>query len=113
MDELKKGLSYTFAQSGKTMIASFDDYSIASLMFESNALISVETAIQLCSLSLEDMNYRIRNGRFPCPLNLSLNDTTQVLAFRIREIAKWLEEPHEYYVPASNTASDMLKPGLE
>lgn len=112
MDEFKKGLSYTFAHCGQSKTASFTDYSLASLMFEANAFVTVETAIQLCSLSLEDMNYRIRNDRFPVPLDLSLDDAP-VFAFRIREVAKWLDAPHEYYVPSSSTDRDMLKPGLE
>lgn len=74
---------------------------MASLMLQSNALVSLETAVQLCSLSIQDINFRIREGRFPPPQNLSLDSRETKLAFRVRDIQKWLNSPSEFYASQS------------
>jgi predicted DNA-binding transcriptional regulator AlpA len=75
--------------------------SIASLMLQTNALISIEVTVNLCSLSISEINYRIQNGRFPEPLNLSMEPSNPIYAFHIQDIQKWLNSPSEYYASQS------------
>lgn len=101
MNDISKSLSKAFATSGDSQISHCEANVLASLMLQSNALVSLETAVQLCSLSIQDINFRIREGRFPPPQNLSLDSRETKLAFRVRDIQKWLNSPSEYYTSQS------------
>ena len=96
MDELKKGLSHTFAQSGNEIDLDFDAQVLASLMLQTNALISIKTAVQLCSISRQEIDRRVNNGTFPPPMKLSSDEKSIRKAFRICDIAQWLKSPKEY-----------------
>ena len=113
MDEIKKALSYTFAHSGEDKSLNMSAKSLASLMVQTNALVSIEVAVNLCSLSISEINYRIRNGRFPAPLNLSLDNSDPIYAFRIRDIQRWLNSPSEYYRTSKDGSTRAPKPGKE
>lgn len=102
MNDISKSLSKAFATSGDSQISHCDANVLASLMLQSNALVSLETSVQLCSLSIQDINFRIREGRFPPPQNLSLDSRETKLAFRVRDIQKWLNSPSEYYASQSS-----------
>ena len=101
MNDISKSLSKAFASSGDNQVGHCEANVLASLMLQSNALVSLETAVQLCSLSIQDINFRIREGRFPPPHNLSLDSRETKLAFRVRDIQRWLDSPSEYYASQS------------
>lgn len=102
MNDISQNLSKAFAKSGDSQVGHCEANVLASLMLQSNAFISLETAVQLCSLSIQDINFRIREGRFPPPQNLSLDSRETKLAFRIRDIQKWLNSPSEYFTSQSD-----------
>lgn len=109
MDELKKALSYTFAHAGENTRLQMSAKNIASLMVQTNALISIEVAVNLCSLSISEINYRIQNGRFPEPLNLSMEPSDPIYAFHIQDIQKWLNSPSEYNTVHSDSKDNGFK----
>lgn len=76
----------------------FEAQVLASLMIQSNALVSVKTASKLCSLSRQEIDRRVHKGTFPVPEKLSARENSIRKAFRIRDIQEWLANPTEYRV---------------
>ncbi len=67
---------------------------VAELLLRMNAFISIPTA-EIATTMSEAMQYRERNeGRFPQLVNLNHHGRRK--AYRIQELAKWLEDPLNY-----------------
>lgn len=71
---------------------------VASLMIQTNALISIKTAVKLCSISRQEIDRRVHNGTFPIPIKLSGDEKSIRKAFRINDIEVWLLDPSSYQV---------------
>ncbi len=99
----KKDLSDSFsihttgARSGFGL--DFEAQVMASLMIQSNALVSIKTVAQLCSISRQEIDRRIQIGTFPKPLKLSGEKKAIRKAFRLQDIIEWLEDPSKYLSP--------------
>lgn len=96
MDSINKGLSYTFAHSDDPPKVDFEAQVLASLMIQSNALISIKTAVQLCSISRQEIDRRIHAGTFPKPIKLSSDERSIRKAFRVQDILDWLTDPRSF-----------------
>ena len=84
------------AKSGNNGRPNFDARLMASLMLQTNALISIKTAVKLCSISRQEIDRRVHNGTFPLPIKLSGDEKSIRKAFRINDIEVWLADPSSY-----------------
>ena len=94
-------LSKIFGNSlnGKADNKNSDAELIAALMIQSNALISIKTAVSLCSISRQEIDRRVHIGTFPKPMKLSSEEKSIRKAFRIGDIIDWLHDPVGYKQP--------------
>lgn len=76
----------------------FEARLLASLMLQSNALVSIKTAVSLCSISRQEIDRRVHSGTFPAPIKLSGEEKSIRKAFRINDIEEWLADPSGYQV---------------
>ena len=74
----------------------FEARLMASLMIQSNALVSIKTAVSLCSISRQEIDRRVHRGSFPEPTMLSGDKKSIRKAFRINDIEEWLVDPSGY-----------------
>lgn len=96
MDDTRKTLSKSFSLARKNGDLDFEAQLVASLMIQSNALVSIKTATMLCSISRQEIDRRIHKGTFPAPEKLSSEEKAVRKAFRIGDIQEWLSSPSEY-----------------
>lgn len=98
MDDNKNVLTNSFAQSNQREKSDFEAQLMASLMIQSNALVSIKTATILCSISRQEIDRRIHKGTFPTPEKLSSESNAIRKAFRINDIQSWLKEPSKFRI---------------
>ena len=96
----KKDLSESFnippTGAGNGLGLDFEAQVMASFMIQSNALISIKTATQLCSILRQEIDRRTQIGTFPKPLKLSGEKKAIRKAFRLQDIPEWLDAPSRY-----------------
>ena len=68
----------------------------AALMIQSNALIPIKLAAQLCGISRQEIYRRIQNRTFPKPRRLSGRKNSIRKAFYLQDIHDWIRNPTSY-----------------
>ena len=81
---------------GLTLKSTFEAQVTAALMIQSNALIPIKLAVQLCGISRQEIDRRVHKGTFPKPHKLSGRSKSVRKAFYLKEIHIWIKNPHTY-----------------
>jgi len=97
--DLSESFNRSPTRAGNSLGLDFEAQVMASLMIQSNALISIKTVAQLCSISRQEIDRRIHIGTFPKPLKLSGEKKAIRKAFRLQDILEWLDVPSKYLSP--------------
>lgn len=108
MDIYSEKLADTFGEAKEKVAvdvnAQLEAQIIASLMLQSNALVSIKMVSKLCSISRQEIDRRIQNGTFPKPFKISNEEKAIKKAFRIKDILEWLENPASYFTPTKKSS---------
>ena len=100
---LSKKFNNSLSQQRGSLGLDFEAQVMASLMIQSNALVSIKTAVQLCSISRQEIDRRVHNGTFPSPMKLSGEKKAIRKAFRLKDIVTWLNDPAGYCMSNLNS----------
>ena len=83
----------------KSIKEEFEVQVTAALMIQSNALIPIKLAARLCGISKREISKRISRGTFPKPKKLSGRRDTRRKVFYLKDLHKWIKNPHMYRQP--------------